>query len=274
MLETTTSPAAAFDGDTCADVDGDASHLPVDDLALARVKAGADLEAELSDALGDRAGAADRARRAVERGEEPVAGLVELSAPKAAELPSNESVVRFENLAPARVAELDRRSVDPTMSVKRIVASTRLGSSSTVRSSHASRRNASIAASVSSGCEAKRAWSAPGSSTCLAPGMVAARKRAPLTTKGDSCERLRTSVGTRTAPSTWRTSISPFIRLSAAAEPGLALWRNIVSRARRFSSSALGAAPRTYSSMYSVVPHSRSVSATARACSSSRRPHG
>ena len=74
------------------------------------MKAGADLQTELSDSFGDRACAADRACRAVERGEEPVARRVELSPPETAELPPNERMVGFDNLAPTRVAELDRRS--------------------------------------------------------------------------------------------------------------------------------------------------------------------
>src|SRR6266705_5290755 len=56
--------------DSRADVDGDAAYLLVQPLALAGMKPGANLEAELSQAFSDCPSAVDCARRAVEGGEE------------------------------------------------------------------------------------------------------------------------------------------------------------------------------------------------------------
>ena len=83
MLETSTSPGSRAGGDAGADVDGDAGHLAVQQLALARVQAGANLDAELPTASLIAQRAADRARRAVEAGEEAVAGRVHLDAAEA-----------------------------------------------------------------------------------------------------------------------------------------------------------------------------------------------
>src|SRR6185437_6493885 len=65
--------------DACADVQRDSGELVADLLALTGVHAASHLEAELADALRDRAGAHDRAGRPVERREEAVAGVVELA---------------------------------------------------------------------------------------------------------------------------------------------------------------------------------------------------
>src|SRR2546423_1061407 len=93
--------------DARAGVDGDPAHLPVRELALARVQPGAELESEAAHTVADRAGGADRARRPVEGGEEAVAGRVHLAAAVAAKLGANRGLVRLEQLAPAAGAELD-----------------------------------------------------------------------------------------------------------------------------------------------------------------------
>ncbi len=67
----------------CASRDGDAGHLVVGELALACVKAGAKLDAEHPNIISDRLRAADRTCRAVEAGEEAVAGSVHLDAAEA-----------------------------------------------------------------------------------------------------------------------------------------------------------------------------------------------
>ena len=54
-----------------ADMRGDPSDLAVDDLALTGMQAGADLEAELAHALGDRVGTADRACGPSKRAKKP-----------------------------------------------------------------------------------------------------------------------------------------------------------------------------------------------------------
>src|SRR5262245_42486742 len=70
------------------DRDRDAGDLLVDDLALAGVEPGAELEPQLGHRVPDRARAADRTRRPVEAGEEPVARRVQLDAAVAGQLAS------------------------------------------------------------------------------------------------------------------------------------------------------------------------------------------
>src|SRR5205085_4886335 len=82
--------------------------LSVDDLAFAGVQAGPHLDPEIADRLGDRARAPDRARGAVERRKEAVAGGVDLNPAMANELPSDDLVVLLKQLAPPAVTE--RRS--------------------------------------------------------------------------------------------------------------------------------------------------------------------
>ena len=55
-------------------------------LDLARVQAGADVDSQLADGAGDRAGALDRSRGTVERREEAVPCRVDLAAAKASQL--------------------------------------------------------------------------------------------------------------------------------------------------------------------------------------------
>src|SRR5829696_1971399 len=90
----------------CADRDGDAGDLVVVQLALARVQAGTKLDAEGAHLLGHGLRAADRPRRAVERGEEAVARSVLFLAAKARELAPHERVMTSQQLTPALVAEL------------------------------------------------------------------------------------------------------------------------------------------------------------------------
>src|SRR2546423_14547095 len=92
--------------DARAGVDGDSAHLPVRELALARVQPGAELEPEAAHAVADRPRGADRARRPVEGGEEAVAGGVDLAAAEAHELCADGGLVRPSELAAAPVAAL------------------------------------------------------------------------------------------------------------------------------------------------------------------------
>ena len=79
MLETSTSQGRAR-RDRGADVDRDAFHLVADELHLAGVYARPDIEAEVADGADRSVGTGDRGRRAVERGEETVAGAPDLPA--------------------------------------------------------------------------------------------------------------------------------------------------------------------------------------------------
>ena len=78
------------------------------ELALAGVQARAHVEADAAHVLDDRACATNRARRPVERGEEPVARRVDLHSAKALEVATNDLVVTFEQIAPASVTQFTR----------------------------------------------------------------------------------------------------------------------------------------------------------------------
>jgi hypothetical protein len=100
-------------------VDRDSFHLVADELHLAGVHARPDIEAEVADGADRSMGTGDRARRAVERGEETVAGAPDLSAAVADELGADGGVMGLQQGARAAVTELGRRELDSTMSVKR-----------------------------------------------------------------------------------------------------------------------------------------------------------
>ena len=85
---------------------GDAPNAAVEELALAGVETGPDLEPERPHGAPDRGRAADRTRRPVEGREEAVAGHVHLVPAEARELMPDAGVMRVEELAPAPVAEL------------------------------------------------------------------------------------------------------------------------------------------------------------------------
>ena len=85
VRDTSTSPGPASALTARRDVDGDAADVVAHHLALARVDARADADALLLGGVEDRARAADRARRAVEGGEEAVAGRLHLAAAEALE---------------------------------------------------------------------------------------------------------------------------------------------------------------------------------------------
>jgi len=86
VLETNTSPGMRSFATRAPMWTAMPPTLTVDELTLTGVQAGADLKPEFPDGLGDRAGAADRARRPVEAREEAVAGDVKLCAAEADEL--------------------------------------------------------------------------------------------------------------------------------------------------------------------------------------------
>src|SRR5919108_2201626 len=86
-------------------MDGDPAHPILRDLDLSGVQPGADLDADRTQPIANRAGAADGARRAVECREEAVAGGVDLTAAGALELGSHDGVVRRAQVAPRRVTE-------------------------------------------------------------------------------------------------------------------------------------------------------------------------
>ena len=96
-------------GDPRGDVDRHAAHVVAEQLRLARVHAGADLDAEPAHGARDRGGAPDRARRTVEHGEEPVAHRLDLATAVVGELLAHDAVVLVQELAPAAVAERRRQ---------------------------------------------------------------------------------------------------------------------------------------------------------------------
>ena len=141
---------------------------------------------------------------AVKGGEESVAGGVELAAAIVRETAADAPMVLV-HAAPAQPMSPSSawRAVDPTMSVNRTVASTLSSSASLSRTWTVNR---SIASRYASGCSPITSSAGsrhrpvpqrPGSAAPTLPPSVAA-----------SPPRLRTSVGTRIVPSTWRTSDS------------------------------------------------------------------
>jgi hypothetical protein len=72
------------------------------------MEARADLEAELAEAISNRTGAPNCARRPVEGREEPVSGCVDLVPTESTELIPNELMVLLQELSPRPVTELGR----------------------------------------------------------------------------------------------------------------------------------------------------------------------
>jgi hypothetical protein len=83
-------------------------------------------------------------------------------------------------------------------------------------------------------------WSSPASSTKRAPSTCAAMYRPSSTRESRSPVRWRTSVGTEIAGRIARTSMALFIRISAAAAPGLAAALARAAHQRLNASSAPG----------------------------------
>src|SRR5215472_11295033 len=84
---------AGQSGDPGPNVDSDAAHFVTDDFALASVETRAYTNSERFDAGRDGLGAAYGPCRAVEGGEEAIAGRVNLAAAEAGELAPRERVV-------------------------------------------------------------------------------------------------------------------------------------------------------------------------------------
>jgi hypothetical protein len=85
---------------------GHTGDVVADDLALTRMQSGPDVDVELlCDCVTDRACAADRTSGSVERCEESIARVFNLTSVVGVELVSNYAVVRFEYLPPAFIAD-------------------------------------------------------------------------------------------------------------------------------------------------------------------------
>ena len=91
--------------DTCPGVHRNATHLVIDQLALARVQASADRYSQLTNRLDDCARTPDRPGWAVERGQETVTRSVNFSPAEASQLSSDDPMVITEQLSPLPVAE-------------------------------------------------------------------------------------------------------------------------------------------------------------------------
>ena len=113
-------------------------------LDLAGMDPCADLEADRRHRVHDRGRATHGSRRSVEGREEPIARGVDLPAPVSTQLGAHQRVVPLEQLASRRGHRAGSRArVDPTMSVKSTVASTRSrsgGGRTPVRNSSTSSR--------------------------------------------------------------------------------------------------------------------------------------
>src|SRR5262249_30266672 len=87
------------------DVHGDAPYVVVRQFALARMKAGPDLDPERANLIADRAGAVDRTGGSIEGRQAAVPHRVGLSAPMPLEFSSDDPVVRVEERAPRTIAQ-------------------------------------------------------------------------------------------------------------------------------------------------------------------------
>ena len=193
MLETSTSPGLGQGADPGADVDRHPADVVADQLDLAGVDARPGPRCPIaasSSRIGG--GAADRPRRAVEGGEEAVARS---SSPRgrggAASWRRTIASWRSSRSRQRRSPSSAAFSVEPTMSVKRTVASARRARgrggcrSGTPRSRRA----------IASWSPTQARWSSPGSSTYAAPGDVLGQVAALADRDDLSPLRWRTSVG-------------------------------------------------------------------------------
>src|SRR4030095_8733627 len=101
--------------DSGAGVHGDAAQLVAEDLALARVQTGANLQAQLPHLAHDGACTTHAARRSVEAREKPIAGRIDFATPKAHELLANRRVMPILHLSPTALAHTPstlRRATD------------------------------------------------------------------------------------------------------------------------------------------------------------------
>src|SRR6266496_2083359 len=89
-----------------SDVDGDASDLAVNDIALAGVDPGADLDSKWPYRIDNCPGAADRPRWPIERSEEPITRGVHFLPPVAGQESTHHGVVSLDQVTPAPVAQI------------------------------------------------------------------------------------------------------------------------------------------------------------------------
>lgn len=87
------------------DMNGDATKFLSDHLALAGMQPGTDLNSERANSLANGGRAADGPRGAIGRGQEPIAGGVNLPSPKSFDLSLHPGVEPLEDLVPAPIAE-------------------------------------------------------------------------------------------------------------------------------------------------------------------------
>src|SRR6266481_4453195 len=90
------------------DVNGDALHVVAGDFDLTGMEATTDFNVESTDRLDNGAGTTHGTCRAVERGEKPVPERSHFVAAEARKFPPHRRVMRFEQIAPALVAQLLR----------------------------------------------------------------------------------------------------------------------------------------------------------------------
>jgi hypothetical protein len=106
-------------------VPADPSDVAVQDLDLARMDGGAQMESELRHRFHEREGASEGPRRRIERRKDAVARRLDETAMKALDLVPRRLVVSIDDLAPIALPTAAARPVESTMSVNRTMASTR-----------------------------------------------------------------------------------------------------------------------------------------------------
>ena len=97
-------------GNSCSDVDCNATDVITARLALAGVQAASNVDAQFRHAFSESGGAAKRTGRAVERGQEPVASVFYDATLEAGNFGAGDLIVPLEQFTPALVTELSGAS--------------------------------------------------------------------------------------------------------------------------------------------------------------------
>jgi hypothetical protein len=201
-----------------ADVHADAARSFRCDLHLSRVHAGSDREPDRCDTLLDRLRTSDRARGAIERGEEAVTGGVSLVTSEAIDLAADDVVVSALHLAPRPIPDPGR----PVGGADDIGEQDGREDAFQPGCEWLPVRNPSIS-SRAAPHRRTRADGRPAISTNVAFGMCSATYLG-LRTSTDVDGRSvpwTTSVGTRIDGSTFLTSVTLYFNASAAPAPAL-----------------------------------------------------
>src|SRR4030095_13732682 len=86
------------------DMDGDASDIVTEQFNFSGVQAGTDFDPQLSNRIADVAGAANRARRAIENRDKRIADRIDFASAKAGKLLPHQGVMLLKELQPGPIS--------------------------------------------------------------------------------------------------------------------------------------------------------------------------